>query len=868
MKKSYKVTVNVTHLCRVFSCLMQAVMAVFCLSTLVFSEDTVSSEQKVYIMQNIRGVNVPFIANKGQMDERVAFYANTIGGTVYVTHEGEIVYFLPKAEEKIEEVDGKHTHRPRGQQEEDCGREGIKAVILKEEVVNGFQHGIIAGGEKAHTAVNYFKGNDPERWYRNIDTYNTVELGEIYAGVKLSLKAYGDNVEKLFHVEPGIDSGVIQLRLNGAKAIMVSENGELVAETELGTVSFTAPVAYQYNIAGEKVEVSASYTVKKPDALSGEGCLYGFHVGEYDSAKELIIDPLLASTYLGSGGDYVYAIALDSSDNVYVTGFTYSSDFPTTSSAYDTSYSSERDVFISKLNSSLSRLSASTYLGGSGNDSGNAIALDNSGNVYVTGYTYSSDFPVTSGAYDTSYSSESDVYISKLNSSLSSLSASTYLGGSDIDDGNAIALDSSGNVYVTGDTRSSDFPTTSGAYDTSFRGFAVYISKLNSTLSSLSASTYLDAQNANAIALDNIGNVYVTGSTSSTDFPTTSGAYDTSFNGYDDDTCGENTGDIFISKLNSSLSSLLASTYLGGTSVETGNAIALDSNDNVYVTGFTYSSDFPTTSDAYDMSSNNSPPYGLSCGYADVFISKLNSSLSSLSASTYLSSPGSEKGSAIALDSSGNVYVTGYTYSSDFPVTSGAYDTSYNDGKKTKGNDAFISKLNSSLSSLSASTYLGGSNFDSGHAIAMDSSGNVYVTGITSSTDFPTTSGAYDVSDNNSGSDKVFISKFYSTLSYCEDATTIEADQTSVILQKKESDTIIVTVTGANGCPAEDKKVKATIDKDGRDIIKVTPQSIKTDANGEAVFTITAENKTGNTTVKFKAKKTELETTVSVSVTE
>ena len=852
---------------------------------------------KAEVAKRTTKLQMPFIANDGQTDERVAFYAKTFGGIVFVTKEGEIVYSLPaKSSESVNNInntkDVTRTFMPEhfkakalsyGKSKDDyknavnniqssiphSSYQKLQCLALKEELV-GSKVGRIKGEDKAITKVSYFRGNDPSKWKSDVSTYDTVSLGEVYGGIELKLKAYGDNVEKLFHVESGADPGVIQLRLNGAKVIKVSENGELVAETELGHVRFTAPVAYQYNIAGEKVKVSASYIIKESDPLSGEQeLIYSFHVGEYDSTKELIIDPLLASTYLGeSSSGYVYTIVLDSSGNVYIAGFTTSSDFPTTSGAYDTSYSSGRDVFISKLNSSLSSLSASTYLGGLGEDGGYAIALDNSGNVYVTGHTDSPNFPTTRGAYDTSFNDRSDdnsdIFISKLNSSLSSLSASTYLGGSNIDHGNAIALDSSGNVYVTGDTRSSDFPTTSGAYDTSFSGFGVYISKLNSTLSSISASTYLNAEYANDIALDNSGNVYVTGSTSSTDFPTTSGAYDTSFNGYGD-TCSEYTGDIFISKLNSSLSHLSASTYLGGTSDEIGSAIALDSNDNVYITGETYSADFPTTSNAYDTSSNNSTPYGLSCSYNDVFISNLNSSLSSLLASTYLSGSGAETGYAIDLDSSGNVYVTGYTYSSDFPTTTDAYDSSYNDNIKT--NDIFISKLNSSLSSLSASTYLGGSKFDYGEAIALDSSDNVYVTGGTTSSDFPTTNDAYEASSNNSYN-KVFISKLDNALSSCKKATAIEVYPAELTLQKNESNSIVVTVTGKNGCPAKNQKVKATIDEDGKDLIRVTPQSIKTDAYGKAIFTVTAKSKTGDTNITFKVKNTDLEATVSVSVVE
>ena len=364
---------------------------------------------------------------------------------------------------------------------------------------------------------------------------------------------------------------------------------------------------------------------------------YGFTVASYDKTKDLIIDPLLASTFLGgSGFDWGYSLALDTSGNVYVTGLTQSTDFPTTSGAYDTSHNDGGvwfDVFVSKLNGGLTSLLASTYLGGSSGEIGYSLALDTSGNVYVTGYTYSTDFPAMSGAYDTSHNGGTrDVFVSKLDGGLTSLLASTFLGGSDWDLGFSLTLDTSGNVYVTGYTLSTDFPTTSGAYDTSHNGG---------------------------------------------DF------------------------DVFVSKLDGGLTSLLASTYLGGSSGEIGYSLALDTSGNVYVTGIA-SSGFPTTSGAYNTSSNG--------GY-DVFVSKLDSGLTSLLASTFLGGSGSDdESSSLVLDTSGNVYVTGQTDSGDFPTTSGAYDTSFN--SCDAGYDAFVSKLDGGLTNLLASTFLGGSGFD------------------------------------------------------------------------------------------------------------------------------------------------------------
>ena len=309
--------------------------------------------------------------------------------------------------------------------------------------------------------------------------------------------------------------------------------------------STSKPSAYQ-EINGKRVDVAAAYTL-----LSNPQYVYGFNVGSYDKKETLIIDPLLASTFIGGGDwDCGRSIALDGGGNVYITGETCSSDYPTTLGAYDESHNGRCDVFVSKLDSSLSSLLASTFIGGSSNDyCGRSIALDGDGNVYITGETSSSDYPTTLGAYDESYNGNGDVFVSKLDSSLSSLLASTFIGGCYLERDNSIALDGDGNVYITGYTDSSDYPTTPGAYDESFNvGDDVFVSKLDSSLSSLLASTFIGGSHGDggrSIALDGDGNVYITGETWSSDYSTTLGAYDESYNG---------SNDVFVSKLDADLS--------------------------------------------------------------------------------------------------------------------------------------------------------------------------------------------------------------------------------------------------------------------------------------------------------------------------
>jgi hypothetical protein len=532
---------------------------VFLIIGLVLSTTGIASAKETGQAERLKAampkLQVPFIENKGQVHEDIAFYAKTFGGTVFVTKDGRLVYNLPegssgkedpRGHDKVSKVDAK--------KDTQLGR----AVALKESLIGGTIQEI-KGESPSVTKVSYFKGNDSSKWQSGISTYELVNLGEVYNGIEVKLRAYGSNVEKLFYVKPGADPSTIKVKVEGGK-VSVNEKGELEVETELGVVKFTKPVAYQ-EVDGKRVEVSVSYRV-----IKGNKSLYAFNVGEYDRTKPLVIDPLLASTFIGgSGDDWGLSIALDSSGNVYVTGYTNSSDYPTTPGAYDTSHNGFYDVFVSKLSSNLTQLLASTFIGGSGDDWGLSIALDSSGNVYVTGYTNSSDYPTTSGAYDISFNDGRDVFVSKLSSNLTQLLASTFIGGSGDDWGLSIALDSSGNVYVTGYTNSSDYPTTPGAYDTSHNGFYdVFVSKLSSNLTQLLASTFIGGSGDDwglSIALDSSGNVYVTGYTYSSDYPTTSGAYDISFNGY---------RDVFVSKLSSNLTQLLASTFIGGSSDDYG----------------------------------------------------------------------------------------------------------------------------------------------------------------------------------------------------------------------------------------------------------------------------------------------------------
>jgi hypothetical protein len=622
---------------------------------------TSSVPSKEAVLAKLADLERGWVKNEGQWDERALFSAPGYFGTTWIAKDGELLHVAVKKEECKEQ-----TTKTKA-----CPS---KSWVISERWVGGKVQ-TITPEEELPTKVSYFIGNDPSKHRSNLPTYRYVSLGEVWSGIEVKLKATQKTVEKLFYVKPGADPSKIVVEVDGAEGLKLSKDGEIIIQTGLGDLKLSKPSAWQEK-DGKKLPVEVSYK------LIGKN-RYSFVVAKADPSLPIVIDPILASTFIGgSGYEEAHSIALDSSGNVYVAGFTYSSDYPTTSGAYDNG----SDVFVSKLSNDLSNLLASTFIGGSSYEEAHSIALDSSGNVYVAGYTTSSDYPTTSYAYDTSYNGGyADVFVSKLSNNLSSLLASTFIGGRGPEVAYSIALDSLGNVYVAGYTKSSNYPTTSDAYDTECGtdgacngGYAdVFVSKLSNDLSDLLASTFIgggDYEEARSIALDSSGNVYVAGYTKSSNYPTTSDAYDTECG--TDGTCNSGYADVFVSKLSNNLRSLLASTFIGGRGPEVAYSIALDSSGNVYVTGYTESSDYPTTSGAYDRQCGTDGT--CNGGYADVFVSKLSNNLSDLLASTFIGGGGKEVAYSIALDSSGNVYVAGYTKSSNYPTTSGAYDTMWN----------------------------------------------------------------------------------------------------------------------------------------------------------------------------------------------
>ncbi len=472
------------------------------------------------------------------------------------------------------------------------------------------------------------------------------------------------------------------------------------------------------------------------------------YLGSYDPAVPLVIDPVLVySTYLGgSGSDNSGRIAVDGSGSAHVVG---------------TTSSPSEGVFVAKLNPAGTALVYSTFLsGGRGQD----IALDASGNAYITGEATAPGFPTTPGAFRTSHVlGVFSVYAAKL-SPTGALVYSTYLGGQA---GYGIAVDSSGNAYISGSAFSPEFPATPGAFQRTIAGGNdAFVTKLNAAGSALVYSTLLGGSagdEASRIVVDASGNAYLTGAARSGDFPTTPGALQRTNSGGNEDA--------FVAKLNPTGTALVYSTLLGGRSPEGGFDIALDSAGNTYVAGLTYSSDFPTTPGSLQRTKG--------AGEApDAFVAKLNPAGAALVYSTFLGGNRTDGASGLALDSFGNAYVTGQTCSSNFPVTPAALQT------PLRGNcDAFVTKLNASGAGVLYSTFLGGGDSEAGTGIAADSAGNAYVAGETLSFNFPITPGVIQTTGFSSGpGGDTFIAKISDAAASARVVTSVSAASFGFVL--------------------------------------------------------------------------------------
>jgi hypothetical protein len=686
------------------------------------SNSSYDGNQNASDISKLSEASLPFLKNEGQIDSADAlYYADTFAGRIFVTSHG-LRYALKKVEstdliDKDSQIDASAN---------------ISVAVFDESFVGGADV-IPKGAGKLDIPVSYFHGNDPSKWQKNTSAYNEVSIGEVWPGIETSFRAHGQNVEKIFTIAPHADPSQIRMRINGA-AFELSNDGMLLVHTELGDAALTKPIAYQ-DIDGKRIDVPVAYYINQDST-------YSFSLGSYDAQYPIVVDPLLASTYFGgSSTDQATYVTEDSSGNIYTTGLTFSTDFPGAVGTYDVTQNGGFDSFIVKFSNSLGSIVGATYLGGTTHEGfqGNKIAFDSSGNVITTGCTWSADFPVTLGAYDTSHNGGNcDIYVAKLSADLSTLIAATFVGGNGNDYITSVIVESGNTILANVNTASNNFPTTLGAYDTTYNGGSsdMALIRLSSDLSSLTHSTYLGGANGDHVftphnmLLDQSGNVVIVAGTSSADYPTTAGAYDRVING---------PFDIVVSKLSIDLSTLVASTYIGGSGDDDFNnmqSISKDSTGNLYVVSNSNSTDFPIVGGGYQST------YG--GGSADVVVAKFTSDLATLLASTYVGGAGYEFPFSALYASNDYLIIAGETFSgAGYPTTTGAYSTTLNGG-----DDAFLSKLSPDLTMLVASTYIGGTGSDNIRDIYEESSHNLVGVGAASA-GYPTTSGAYSSTTND-----------------------------------------------------------------------------------------------------------------------
>ena len=592
---------------------------------------------------------------------------------------------------------------------------------------------------------NYFLGNDPRRWRTGVPGYQSVLLEGVYPGIDVRLREKGGFLEYDIVLQPGADLGKVVIRVEGVSHLDLGPSGDLRLRTGVGEIEQPSPKTWARSPSGEQRPVHCSHVI-----LAGDR--FGFEVPDRPTGCGLWIDPgLTYSTFLGAAGDdFATAVALDGSGAATVVGYTNSPGYPTTLGAYDTTYNGGwglpngyGDAFVTRLSPSGSSLVYSTFLGGTANDWGLAVAVGASGAAVVAGLTDSLDFPLTTGALDTTFNGGStdplgvaggDGFVTRLSPSGAILDYSTYLGGAASDDFPlAVQVDASGAATVAGFTSSVDFPVTAGGYDTTHDFYEdAFIVRLSSSGTSLLYGTFLGGsagERANALALDSTGAATITGWTGSPDFPTTPGAFDTVPGFWGSDS-------VFVTRLSPLGSMLDYSTFIDGSaSSEKAYALALDSSGAATVAGETYSTDFPVTPGAFDTTQN---------GDYDVFVTRLSPSGGSLAFSTYLGGVWRDSARGLGLDASGAPTVVGGTISGNFPTTPGS-------GSLPLVSQAFVSRLTLSGAGLAYSALLGGAWGDWAVGVQVEPRGDATVVGITGSPDYPTTPGAFDTTLNGPG---------------------------------------------------------------------------------------------------------------------
>jgi hypothetical protein len=629
-------------------------------------------------------------------------------------------------------------------------------AVLALRFVDGNPSATIAGEQRAAGNVHYLRGRESGAWQTDVARFARIAYRDLWPGIDLMLSVDGSALKYEFRVRPGANPSSIRLSYAGADSLAIDHSGALVIGTALGPIRDAAPVSWQAH-GDRRVTVASRYALQAGSTASTTTTygfdLGAFDA----SRELIIDPGIDYSTFLGgSSMDRISSVAVDASGNAYVVGFAQSTDFPATTGGLDRTFNGGlTDVVVAKLNANGSGLVYATYLGGvptplrrGGGDNvefGRGIAVDANGHAYITGLTDSSDFPTTTGSLQPDLNATPDdardAFVAKLNPSGSGLVYSTFFGGTGFDDGWNIAVDAAGSAVITGDTDSTDLPTTAGAAQPNRGGGRdAFVARLNASGSALVYATYLggtDNEVGNGIAIDGDGRVVVAGGTRSADFPTTAGAFRTNHSGG----AFDERFDAFVTKL-SGTGGLVYSTFLGGSRLDVANDVAVDASGNAYVAGSTLSADFPTTDGAFDRAtpagfvtkvnaagtaaaySTFIPGGGTSAialatgtaawlggtagadapttpdafarenrGSSDAWLGRLSATGAALEFGTFLGGANADNGADVAVDTNGAAYLAGTTFSPDFPVTSGAFDTTFAGDPTIFWGDGFVARF-------------------------------------------------------------------------------------------------------------------------------------------------------------------------------
>ncbi|CAN5427568.1 hypothetical protein BH09BAC5_BH09BAC5_02510 [soil metagenome] len=737
-----------------------------------FSSVCIFSQNRGITIHNFDLPELKFEENKNQFDSRILFQSDLVhGGRLYL--EKNCFTYLFWNQEQIERM-----HHPLDGGHPSDWEKGVTVDFhsFKAEFLGANPDPYISSQYPMSYYKNYFIGNDSHKWASGVQLYGEINYAELYPSIDLRVYSKDAHIEYDYIVNDGGNVNDIRVQYSGADKIFI-ENGNLVIQTSLGNITEQKPHAYQ-NIDGKEIEVKCNYRL--------DGNIVRFSVSDnYDHTRPLIIDPtLIVSTFTGSTTDnWGYTATYDNSGNIYAGGIATSLGYPTTAGAFQTTFGGGGgggnfypfDISLTKYNATGSALLFSTYLGGSDNEQPQSIVVDNANELCVIGRTYSSNFPVTVGAYDASYNGGGDIIVTKFNPSGTALIGSTYVGGTGDDgvninadfytwnslkynygdDGRSdINTDNAGNCYIVSNTQSSNFPVTPGAFQTTFGGGLQdgCVFKLNTNLSAMIFSSFIGGNADDAaysIGLNPANEIYISGGTSSANFPTTPGTLHTTFQG--------GMADGFALHLNAAGSTLLQSTFIGTNAYDQAYFIQLDQSNNIYLYGQTAGA-FPVTPGVY------------SNFHGGQFVQKLNASLSSSVYSTVFGSTPLQPNispSAFLIDTCENIYCSGWggqcipfgstgtTFGLD--ITSNAFQSS------TDGCDFYFFVLKKNALSLWYATFFGGGNNSEEHVDGgtsrFDKRGIIYqsVCAGCGGGAFPTTPGAWSQVNGSSNCNNAVI---------------------------------------------------------------------------------------------------------------